>query len=169
MVIDNLVDILTILYLFAPLNMKITNSTHSSCATLWLIFCILSLIVFLSAKHPSSHHYFQKSEYHVRITNGFSSNSSLPLIIWCSSERDELGSLALQEGDDFSWSLKSNFLGTVGGHQYTCTMKWDLRRRSFVAFSGGRGESRKCLWLVKEDGFYFSEDEVSWKKKFSWP
>ncbi|CAM8989462.1 unnamed protein product [Rhodiola kirilowii] len=147
------------------------TNTPSSTTFCFCIFCLLTFIFFLSTEHNP--HYFGKSEYHVRITNGFSNNSSLPLIIWCSSQYDELGSLALQEGDDFSWSLKSNIFA-VARSQYTCTMKWDMRRRKFVAFSGHRdargfSESRMCLWLVKEDGFYFSSDETNWSKKFSWP
>lgn len=114
--------------------------------------------------------YFYGLEYDVRVINGFKNNSSLPLVIWCSSNNDDLGGRALQEGDDFSWSLKTNFWGTTHS---LCTMKWDAMRRRFDAFKVPRDLQRcslfrKCSWSVREDGFYFSNDEVNWKKDFSW-
>ncbi|KAK9288390.1 hypothetical protein L1049_016846 [Liquidambar formosana] len=113
---------------------------------------------------------FQGLEYDVRVVNGFTSNSSLPLVIWCSSKDQNLGGRALQEGDDFSWSLKANFWGTA---HFLCTIKWDQKRKSFDAFWVHRdshrcGPLRRCFWLVKEDGFYFSNDETNWKKEFAW-
>nr|GLL41245.1 uncharacterized protein LOC109176443 [Ipomoea trifida] len=109
--------------------------------------------------------------YGVHIINGFTNNSSLPLVVWCNSgDGDDIGGRALQERDDFSWSVKptlwTNFL-------FSCTMKFDRQRRKFAAFSQGRDVSRcsatrRCFWLVKEDGFYFSVDGINWRKDFSW-
>ncbi|XP_050219221.1 self-incompatibility protein S1-like [Mercurialis annua] len=132
-----------------------------------LIFFVAICIIFMSLNQPER---FAGIEYDVRVVNGFRNNSSLPLVIWCSSNGDELGGRALQEGDDFSWSFKTNFWGT---NHYLCTMKWDERRRKFDAFKVPRDIYRcslfkKCSWLVTEDGFYFSNDEVNWKKDFSW-
>ncbi|CAI0397488.1 unnamed protein product [Linum tenue] len=112
-------------------------------------------------------------EYDVRVINGFTNNSSLALVVWCSSGGEEFGDMggrALQEGDDFSWTSTTT---TSGGVNVVCTVKWDLRKRKFDAFKVARDvrrcyRPRKCSWLVKEDGFYFSNDEVNWKKDFSW-
>ncbi|CAI0380370.1 unnamed protein product [Linum tenue] len=111
-------------------------------------------------------------EFDVRVINGFTSNSSLPLIIWCSSGDStvDLGGRALQERDDFGWSLKTKLYSSS---MFLCTMKWDAKRRKFDAFKAPRdvrrcSPLRKCSWLVREDGFYFSNDEVNWKKDFSW-
>ncbi|RVW88427.1 hypothetical protein CK203_043902 [Vitis vinifera] len=114
--------------------------------------------------------FFSGTIYDVRVVNGFTDNSSLVLVIWCSSQHNDLGGRALQAGDDFSWSLKTNLWATTLFH---CTMKWDQRRTSFEAFQVQRdsqrcGPFRTCFWLVKEDGFYFSNDQVNWKKDFSW-
>ncbi|KAI6694069.1 hypothetical protein NL676_021779 [Syzygium grande] len=95
-----------------------------------------------------------------------------PLVIWCSSDyHGDMGGRALQEGDDFSWVVRANFWG--GAARFVCTIKWDGTRRRFDAFKAERdgrrcGPLRKCSWLVREDGFYFSSDEVNWKKDFSW-
>ncbi|KDP36439.1 hypothetical protein JCGZ_09509 [Jatropha curcas] len=132
-----------------------------------VIFCLAITIILFSVYQPER---FVGVEYDVRIVNGFTNNSSLALVIWCSSEVEEMGGRALQEGDDFSWSFKTNSLGT---NHYICTMKWDERRRKFDAFKIPRDIDRcslfkKCYWLVREDGFYFSNDEINWKKDFSW-
>lgn len=111
-------------------------------------------------------------EYEVRVINGFTNNSSLPLVIWCASKDSDIGGRALQEHDDFSWPVKTNFWITTTS-QFSCTVKLDRARKSFDAFKVPRdiyrcSTLRKCSWLVMEDGFYFSDDEVNWKKDFSW-
>ncbi|KAL0548058.1 hypothetical protein IC582_012499 [Cucumis melo] len=112
-------------------------------------------------------------EYEVRVINGFTNNSSLPLVIWCASKDGDIGGRALQEHDDFSWPVKTNFWITTTTSQFSCTVKLDRTRKSFDAFKVPRdiyrcSALRKCSWLVMEDGFYFSDDEVNWKKDFSW-
>lgn len=141
--------------------MKIINS-------IFLICGLASFVIFMSLLQPQN---FPGTEFYVRVINGFTNNSSLPLVIWCSSEHNDIGGRALQEKDDFSWSLRTNFWGT--SNHFVCTMKWDKRRRRFDAFKVPRDIQRcdlfrKCSWSVREDGFYFSNDEVNWKKDFSW-
>ncbi|KAH7833187.1 hypothetical protein Vadar_003895 [Vaccinium darrowii] len=134
---------------------------------LLILLSLSSYIGFSSVRNPN---FFFSTGYDVFVINGFKNNSSLPLVIWCSSSSGDMGGRALQEGDDFSWSLKTNIWGTP---LYTCTMKWDETRKRFVAFEVSRDSNRcapfrKCFWLVREDGFYFSSDGVIWNKDFSW-
>ncbi|KAG7533298.1 Plant self-incompatibility S1 [Arabidopsis thaliana x Arabidopsis arenosa] len=108
-------------------------------------------------------------EYDVRVINNFRDNSSLPLVIWCTSPQGDIGGRALQEGDDFEWTVKIDLWSA----EYTCTMKWNTKRKRFEAFKVSRdsnrcGSTKKCSWSVREDGFYFSNDEVYWTKDFSW-
>ncbi|GAV63412.1 Self-incomp_S1 domain-containing protein [Cephalotus follicularis] len=131
---------------------------------LFLALCTIILLIMLQPE------YFYGIEYDVRVINGFTNNSSLPLVIWCVSDYGDLGGRALQEGDDFSWRLKTNLWGTT---RYMCTMKWDEKRKKFDAFMVPRDTHRcsplrMCSWLVREDGFYFSNDGINWKKDFSW-
>ncbi|XP_010550841.1 PREDICTED: uncharacterized protein LOC104821619 [Tarenaya hassleriana] len=134
-----------------------------------LLFLFISLtIVFTSMVQPQA--MLLGMEFDVRVINGFRDNSSLPLVIWCSTERGDLGGRALQEGDDFGWTVR---IELWGAREYLCTTKWDSRRKSFDAFRAPRdsrrcGLTRKCSWLVRDDGFYFSSDEVNWIKDFSW-
>ncbi|KAD4384139.1 hypothetical protein E3N88_24307 [Mikania micrantha] len=101
--------------------------------------------------------------YQIRVVNGFTSNSSLPLVIWCASVQEgDIGGRALQEGDDYTWDTRLSIWRRTPG--YSCTIKWDGIRKKFEAFDevSRCGSLRKCSWLVKEDGFYFSNDESNW-------
>ncbi|GER34797.1 plant self-incompatibility protein S1 family [Striga asiatica] len=112
--------------------------------------------------------------YDVRVINGFSNNSSVPLVVWCvSRETGDIGGRALQERDDYSWDVEPSAFWSIRDHEFVCTVKWDRTRKSFKAFDGSRdrykcGPRRLCLWMVKEDGFYFSNDGVQWIKDFPW-
>ncbi|KAI4338180.1 hypothetical protein L6164_016524 [Bauhinia variegata] len=136
---------------------------------LFLILGLASFIIAISTIQPAAE-YLLGSEYEVRVINGFKDNSSLPLVIWCSSEDADLGGRALQEHDDFSWKMKTNLWSC---NHMKCTMKWDQTRKSFEAFKASRdtyrcGPLKRCFWMVTENGFYISNDEVNWNKDFSW-
>lgn len=97
-------------------------------------------------------------------------------MVWCMSIKGrDLGGRALQEGDDYSWSQHVGHVvwPMAAEEDIKCTVKWEKRRRRFDAFRGLRDRYRcsptgKCSWLVKEDGVYFSRDDVSWTKDFTW-
>ncbi|KAI3688418.1 hypothetical protein L1987_82131 [Smallanthus sonchifolius] len=119
---------------------------------------------------PSKYLSIRGITYQIRVVNGFTNNSSLPLVIWCASQDGDIGGRALQEGDDYTWDTRLSIWTPTPA--YSCTMKWDRTRKKFEAFQvhrAGCGSLRKCSWLVKEDGFYFSNDECNWVKDFSWP
>ncbi|CAN4120689.1 unnamed protein product [Withania somnifera] len=135
--------------------------------TMFLIILGIYIIALISIKQPDE--YFEKI-YNIHIINGFTNNSSLPLVVWCiSSDRVDIGGRALQEHDEYSWSVKTTFWKNT---QFLCTMKFDQQKRSFQAFQRKDiqrcSPTRECFWLVKEDGFYFSNDEIYWRRDFSW-
>nr|GEV55435.1 ribonuclease H-like domain-containing protein [Tanacetum cinerariifolium] len=124
-----------------------------------------SYIVFMSIKHHQPEYFsINGITYQVRVVNGFTSNSSLPLVIWCASQDgDIIGGRALQEGDDLAWDTTLSFW--TSNPAFTCTMKWDRTRKKFDAFrvyqDGTKcGNLRKCSWLVKEDGVFRSCEEI---------
>ncbi|CAN8258293.1 unnamed protein product [Cochlearia groenlandica] len=135
-----------------------------------ILITIISLTIILTSMfQPQTFSLGQ--EYDVRVINNFRDNSSLPLVIWCSSPHGDLGGRALQEGDDFGWTARISLWSWRV--EYTCTMKWESKKRRFEAFKISRdinrcGITKKCSWSVREDGFYFSSDEVYWTKDFSW-
>ncbi|KAK3029520.1 hypothetical protein RJ639_038479 [Escallonia herrerae] len=77
-------------------------------------------------------HYVHRTMHEVRIINGFTSNSSMPLVIWCKSNQGDLGGHALQEGDDYILSFETNFWQRTD--LLFCTMKWDRKRMSLKHF-----------------------------------
>ncbi|XP_021725307.1 S-protein homolog 1-like [Chenopodium quinoa] len=132
-----------------------------------LTFCVLFMV---TIREPET---LYRTRYNVRVVNGFTNNSSLPLVIWCASPENDMGGRALQEGDDYSWSQTTNFLGVGGNTRVFCTLKWDQMRKKFDAFYIYRDSYRcspfkMCVWMVKEDGFYFSNDGLLFHKDFSW-
>ncbi|KAJ0806807.1 putative plant self-incompatibility S1 [Helianthus annuus] len=139
-----------------------------------LIFLISLQMVFMYIKYHKTEHYFsiQGVTYQIRVVNGFTNNSSEPLVIWCTSQDGvDMGGRALQEGDDYTWYARLTFWTPAPG--YSCTIKWDQTRKTFETFQGHQGRHRcgtrrKCLWLIKEDGIYFGNDESNWVKDFSW-
>ena len=136
----------------------------------FFMLCLASSIVVVMTTIGRAQFLFGNHEYHVQVINGFTDNSSVPLVIWCSSEEMDLGGRALQEHDDFSWIMRLNFWGS---NKMKCTMKWDNTRKSFDAFKASRdtyrcGPYRMCYWMVTQDGFYFSNDQVNWRKDFLW-
>lgn len=131
---------------------------------------LISCAVYITLQHLS----FAGRVYDVRIINGFTSNSSLALVVWCSAaDGRDIGGRALQERDDYGWTVRVGPL-MWSSARFVCTLKWDARRRKFEAFRASRDVFRcgrrggQCLWLVREDGFYFSNDGVGWIKDFAW-
>lgn len=139
-------------------------------ASVYHILCFAFFIILVMAMIHRSEYVFGSGEYYVKVINGFTDNSSVPLVIWCSSEEVDLGGRALQEHDDFSWIMRPKLWSS---NHMKCTMKWDSTRKSFDAFKASRdtyrcGLHRICSWRVTQDGFYFSNDEVNWRKDFIW-
>ncbi|KAK9671722.1 hypothetical protein RND81_12G050200 [Saponaria officinalis] len=136
------------------------------------LFLVSLCMFFVTLKQPHYVHDNNTITYNVRVINGFTNNSSLPLVIWCATPETDMGGRALQEGDDYSWRLTPNYWGR-GTNRVYCTLKWDQKRKKFDAFYASRdvrrcSPSKMCLWLVKEDGFYFSSDGLVFIKDFSW-
>ncbi|XP_057783592.1 S-protein homolog 31-like [Salvia miltiorrhiza] len=135
---------------------------------LFLISCTMYITLLTLKQHLS----MAGRTYDVRIINGFTNNSSLALVVWCAAaDGGDIGGRALQERDDYSWSVKVGPLWSSA--RFVCTLKWDAKRRKFDAFRASRdryrcGHGGQCLWLVKEDGFYFSNDGATWIKNFAW-
>ncbi|XP_073054054.1 uncharacterized protein [Primulina eburnea] len=141
---------------------------------LLLVILFLTLCKTLtSVKEITS--YLSTKTYDVRIINGFTSNSSMPLVVWCASqEGDDMGGRALQEREDYGWSIDAGLFSRPS--RFVCTAKWGWRRKKFEAFWLSRdkyrcGVRRRCFWLVKEDGIYFvknNDNEGNWTRDFSW-
>lgn len=136
---------------------------------IWILVALATFIIVVTVTVEPSEYLFG-SEYEVRVINGFTNNSSVPLVIWCANDEENIGGRALQEHDDFSWKMKTHFWSS---NLMKCTMKYDQIRKKFDAFKASRdvhrcGPFKLCSWLVSEHGFFFSNDQVNWYKDFEW-
>ncbi|KAH6768399.1 hypothetical protein C2S51_013735 [Perilla frutescens var. frutescens] len=138
-----------------------------------LVLFLISFAAYMAVIVMKQHSTLGNRIYDVRIINGFTNNSSLPLVVWCvAADGENIGGRALQERDDYSWSVEVGLL-IRSSTRFVCTLKWDAMRKKFEAFRATRdryrcGATAQCLWLVKEDGFYFSNNGVHWIKDFPW-
>ncbi|GFP92436.1 hypothetical protein PHJA_001387800 [Phtheirospermum japonicum] len=138
---------------------------------LFLILASASFTTLILFTHPLD---FDNTNYDVRVINGFTNNSSEPLVVWCvSRDTGDIGGRALQERDDYSWTVESSVFFYWSSSRFVCTMKWEGKRKRFEAFRVSRdryrcGARRQCLWLVREDGFYFGNDGFNWVRDFPW-
>ncbi|KAK8501910.1 hypothetical protein V6N13_023308 [Hibiscus sabdariffa] len=80
--------------------------------------------------------------------------------------------LPMLKGQDYTWDTKINFLHTT---LFFCNARWVGRKRmSFDAFTVGRDEQRclhyhnSCMWSVREDGIYFSQNNATWEYSYRW-
>ncbi|KAM7466306.1 hypothetical protein LguiB_013868 [Lonicera macranthoides] len=110
---------------------------------------------------------------HVMMTPriGLPKNTDL-LEFRCQSKDDDLGYRKLHVGEGYYWKFKDNFFGIT---LYFCHFYWQKKEKVFNVFNRDTvcdvvtGDIHKCYWLVKPDGFYFTNYKANptspdWKK-----
>ncbi|KAJ0091862.1 hypothetical protein Patl1_26796 [Pistacia atlantica] len=107
--------------------------------------------------------------YRVHIINGFSNNDN-PLIIHCYSKDDDLGEHSLLMNDEFKFKFGRN-VWTVT--RFVCDMRSGLKSKKIIVFLMGDEGKRcrgtgHCFWSIRDDGFYFCNDNKSWVKRYDW-
>ncbi|KAL4324492.1 hypothetical protein GQ457_11G020060 [Hibiscus cannabinus] len=111
--------------------------------------------------------------YHIHITNNLPLENNVPtLLLHCRSKDDDLGERAMYVGDDYKWDAKINVRHTT---LFSCNAQWTKgKQRHFDAFTASRDEERcqkyhnSCLWSVRSDGIYFSNDNSTWNNAYPW-
>ncbi|KAM7519421.1 hypothetical protein LguiB_018383 [Lonicera macranthoides] len=119
------------------------------------------------------------SEKEVHIVNGLPDNTH-SLIIRCQSKDDDLGYHTLLVGQEFFWHFHDNLWGTT---LFFCHFWWQgIMDRSFDVYdykhknppcANNKEEFQACYWLVKADGFYYSNHNAEfnssdWQKLHPW-
>ncbi|EYU27292.1 hypothetical protein MIMGU_mgv1a026865mg, partial [Erythranthe guttata] len=103
--------------------------------------------------------------YEVHIVNKLPINSTFPLNIHCASKDDDLGNHTLNLNDDFNWHFKMNYgLSTM----FFCRFKWGSKDQAHEVFNkhiafycegyNEKADGNICLWSIKEDGFWISNE-----------
>ncbi|KAK3041341.1 hypothetical protein RJ639_002322 [Escallonia herrerae] len=112
-------------------------------------------------------------KYEVHVIDGILDDPN-PVHVHCKSKDDDLGTHDLRANDDFHWRFGLNLFG---GTHFTCYFAWRTNVQNFAAFDQWWAykcaREHRCYWLVKPDGFYFSNYLApwlsgDWKKEHDW-
>ncbi|GMJ08296.1 hypothetical protein like AT3G24060 [Hibiscus trionum] len=112
--------------------------------------------------------------YHIHVTNDLPSepHGEPSLYLHCKSKNKDLGEKSMVQHEDYTWDTKINLWRTT---LFFCHAVWvNHKEQYFDAFKATRDEDRcmvyhfSCLWSVKEDGIYFSNDELTWTNAYPW-
>ncbi|PWA68744.1 plant self-incompatibility S1 [Artemisia annua] len=102
-----------------------------------------------------------------------------PITVHVKSGDDDLGVHTLAFFDNENWSFCENFWGNTLFYAYfnwngTRTASFDVWKYDFFKYCSGSlvNPQRRCVWLVRHDGFYLGEDLTpfpnGWHKMHDW-
>ena len=141
--------------------------------TITLLFlAMISLVVLVIVPTPSFA-YSLLDHYTLHVINDFKTNEK-PLVIHCwtdNSGSHDLGERTLWKLDEFSVRFRERFLRLT---HYWCQMRHDQLYKERIVLYDSNGPQFKCLkgkncyWSIREDGFFFSEDQQNWVKYQAW-
>lgn len=114
--------------------------------------------------------------YEVHVINNISTTHDViikgddKLFLQCKSGDDDLGGHILGKGEDLHWNFKVNFWSST---LFYCKMNWGFKKQEFTVFSVGHMTikceiTRKCFWMVTDDGFYFGCDQKNYTLEYVW-
>ncbi|PON40380.1 Self-incompatibility protein [Parasponia andersonii] len=110
------------------------------------------------------------TKYHIHVINDLPEFSST-LFVHCKSGDSDKGTKDLSWHEEYVWGTRINFFRTT---LYYCYLQWrGVKERYIEAFKAKRDEIRcekrkYCLWLVRKNGVYFSNDNSSWFLEYPW-
>ncbi|GMI87896.1 hypothetical protein like AT3G24060 [Hibiscus trionum] len=113
--------------------------------------------------------------YHIHIGNDLPNDlpAGFPsLNLHCRSADRDIGGRAMLSGEDYSFDTKVDLIATT---LFYCNAEWVRgKQQYFNAFVAKRDEHRcrnyhnSCLWSVRQDGIYFSDDNLTWYNAYPW-
>ncbi|KAK8704846.1 hypothetical protein V6N13_048458 [Hibiscus sabdariffa] len=112
--------------------------------------------------------------YHIHITSDVPSDlpPGIPsLRVHCKSGDRDIGEKELFQHEDYTWDTKIDLFRTT---LFFCNIWWEGKQQTIVAFKALRDEHRcrkhhnSCLWSVRDDGIYFSNDNSYWYNAYPW-
>lgn len=141
------------------------------------IFLQFVIIAFLfvsgtfSTQQPLS---YWGNQVQMHIISDIPNNQPLPLRLQCKSKDNNLGMHSLIRGEELAWHFGYSFFSHTF---FFCHFYWGSKSQVFDVFNK-RTISHECLpatsrdyscyWLVKPDGFYRSNNNTNWKKRYDW-
>ncbi|KAL3828333.1 hypothetical protein ACJIZ3_017135 [Penstemon smallii] len=98
-------------------------------------------------------------------------DNSKELIVRCKSADDDLGERSLDKDGEWKWNFRVNFFRST---LFYCNVKWgEYLEKSFNVFdtdyiSSKCEDTSTCFWSVRDEGIYFSCDNVNYVKQHNW-
>ncbi|KAG5607565.1 hypothetical protein H5410_029057 [Solanum commersonii] len=122
--------------------------------------------------HPSSVTTPRRStrSVEVHIINGLPNNDK-PAKIHCESAKDDLGYRYPKVGGDFEFHFHPN---DEGRSLFFCRFWWGDKHATVDVYTKelsphcSTGDTNYCIWVFKEDGFYFGPSIREIKKMYDW-
>lgn len=136
---------------------------HSSC-----LFIILLIIFHVSQAPTLALKVSFCWNFRVHIINNLSHDN---LDIHCHSCEDDLGQHMLGKNDDFTFKFGQHIVFVT---HFWCEMKYgDYHSKAITVYTDDFGDkycclTKKCFWSVRDDAFYFSNNNRSWVKWYDW-
>ena len=109
--------------------------------------------------------------YHIHIINDLPPNVPSVVFLHCKSKNRDIGQKSILLHQDYTWDSTINLTRTT---LFFCQVWWDVKKRYFVAFKANRDEVRcrkyhnSCMWSVRGDGIYFSNNNSTWTNEYPW-
>ena len=131
----------------------------------------LSFVLYLLVTWPNlASNADMLTKYHIHIMDDLPDPSS-KLFVHCKSADSDKGARELSPGQEYGWGTRVNVWRST---LYFCLLKWEgVKERYIVAFKGHRDQGRckhikACLWKVRDNGIFFSNDNSTWSNEYPW-
>ncbi|CAA0839958.1 Plant self-incompatibility protein S1 family [Striga hermonthica] len=135
----------------------------------WLVI-LLTVSLFISSRSTRTNGIGLLQTYRVYVINNFSYDTN-ELMIHCKSGDDDLGYHFLSQYGSWHWKFRVDLFGST---LFFCRVQWGELETSFTVFDTDYISSKcegtsTCFWSLREDGIYFSCDDLNYVQRYIWP
>ncbi|KAL5781300.1 hypothetical protein ACOSP7_006329 [Xanthoceras sorbifolium] len=133
-------------------------------------FFLITILLVLMAQTQTAFAVDFNPKVTVSVTNELS-NNAIPLFMHCWSHNDDLGVHTLWKTNEWHWEFRNDFLRRT---HFLCNFRHGTREKTIDVYDKNNRklrcfETRHCNWFVKDDGFYFfNEDQHKLLKYNDW-
>lgn len=115
-----------------------------------------------------------RNQVQMHVISDIPNDQPLPLLLQCQSKDTYLGRHSLKKGEELAWHFGNNIF--ISNTLFFCHFYWGSKSQVFDVFNQkflheclpATSRDYSCYWLVKPDGFYRSNNNTNWKKKYDW-
>ncbi|CAK7346992.1 unnamed protein product [Dovyalis caffra] len=130
------------------------------------LLSVLAIASCMLSRMAHADDYDDPDPYDVYITNNLKGH----LFLNCRSKDEVVSKYNLNVNERFSWRFRLNYSSPT---VYFCYFLYKTKAKTFDVFDdkkegGWSAKTRKVYWSLREDGFYFSNNDVDYEKKQPW-